>query len=163
MAKLTLKQENFCLAFLDTGNATAAYRSSYNAARMKEATVNKRASELLARGEIGGRLAELRQPAIEHAELTLQAHLTELATLRDAAKQKGQFGAAIAAEISRGRAAGFYRHIEGNGTAVQVNIDNRRPEQLTDDELLQIIHQSEMRVLPSPEYEQEIKALFKEL
>jgi len=163
MAKLTLKQESFCLAFLETGNATAAYRNSYNAARMKETTVNKRASELLARGEIAGRLAELRQPAIEKAELTLQGHLAELATLRDQAKEKGMLSVAVAAETARGKAAGFYRNAEGTGTAVQVNIDSRRPEELSDEELMAICRQSGLRVLPSPEYEQEIETLFREL
>ena len=164
MAKLTLKQENFCLAFLETGNATAAYRSSYNAARMKEATVNKRASELLASGDIAGRLAELRKPAIERAEMTLGNHLAKLAELRDQAKERGLLSAAIQAEIARGKCAGFYRHAEGQGTAIinQVNV-NKRLEELSDEELMEIARGNGLRVVPSGQFAQEIKGLFQEL
>ena len=164
MAKLTLKQENFCLAFLETGNASAAYRGSYNAARMKESTVNKRASELLARGDIAGRLGELRQPAIERAEMTLENHLAELAELRDQAKEKGMLSAAVAAEVNRGKAAGFYRHTEGQGTAIinQVNV-NKRLEELSDEELMEIARGNGLHLVPSEQFEQEIKALFKEI
>jgi len=166
MAKLTLKQENFCLAFLETGNATAAYRSSYNAARMKETTVNKRASELLACGGIAGRLVELRQPALERAEMTLEAHLAELAALRDQAKEKGMLSAAVAAEVSRGKAAGIYRQTDGApGTVIvnAINCGSKPADDLTDDELIRLCLVRGLHVLPSREYEQEIKALFLEL
>lgn len=105
---LTPKQEAFCLAYLETGNASEAYRRCYNASRMKPATVNKRANELLSKGVITGRLDELRKPAVEKAQMTLEGHLKRLADLSDAAEDAGQFGAAITAETNRGRAAGFY-------------------------------------------------------
>ncbi len=44
---LTPKQEKFCLAYLETGNASEAYRRAYNAAKMKAATVNRNAKALL--------------------------------------------------------------------------------------------------------------------
>lgn len=118
---LTEKQEQFCHEYIETGSASEAYRSSYNASRMKDTTIYKRASELLAHGEITGRLAELRQPAIEKAKMTLENHLEELATLRDKAKEEGQLSAAIQAEIARGKAAGFYSS-EGVKAALQVNV-----------------------------------------
>ena len=31
MNELTQKQENFCLAYIETGNASEAYRKAYNA------------------------------------------------------------------------------------------------------------------------------------
>lgn len=161
--KLTVRQENFCLAYVETGSGAEAYRRAYGAENMKPETIHRRAFDLLENGKVQARLAELRQPAIEHAELTLQAHLAELAALRDAAKERGQMSAAIQAEISRGRAAGFYRQADGPGTAVQVNIDTRQPDELSDEELMQITLQRGMHVLPSAEYEQEIKALFQEL
>ena len=45
---LTAKQEAFALAYLQTGNASEAYRRAYNAENMKPETVNKRACELMA-------------------------------------------------------------------------------------------------------------------
>jgi phage terminase small subunit len=105
---LTAKQEGFCLAYLETGNASEAYRRAYDAENMKPETVNKRASELLDNGVIAGRLAELRGPVVKAAQMTLEAHLEALKALRDRAAEAGQYGAAITAETNRGKAAGLY-------------------------------------------------------
>lgn len=105
---LTAKQESFCLAYIETGNASGAYRRAFNAAKMKPATISKRASELMARGDIRGRLDELRAPAVADARLTFEQHLGELKRLRDRAELSEKFGPAIQAEIARGRAAGLY-------------------------------------------------------
>lgn len=105
---LTAKQEGFCLAYLETGNASEAYRRAYDAENMKPETVNKRASELLDNGAIAGRLAELRGPVVKAAQMTLEAHLEALKVLRDRAAEAGQYGAAITAETNRGKAAGLY-------------------------------------------------------
>ncbi len=57
---------------------------------------------------ITAKINELRAPAIEKAELTVEKHLIELAELRDTAKAAGQIAAAIRAEELRGKVAGFY-------------------------------------------------------
>jgi hypothetical protein len=75
---------------------------------MKPETITKRASELMKDGVITGRLAELRQPVIERAQLSLEQHLDDLKQLRDKAEKEGKFGPAIQAEIARGKAAGLY-------------------------------------------------------
>lgn len=77
--KLTIKQEQFCLVYIETGSGVEAYRSAYSAENSKPSTVHRRAFDLLENGKVRVRLAELRQPAIEAAGLTLQAHLEELA------------------------------------------------------------------------------------
>src|SRR5215813_9121833 len=105
---LTQKQEKFCLGYIETGNASEAYRRAYNTANMKDATVHVKASELLGDGKVTGRLAELRKAAEEKALLTLEGHLKELAEIRDLAKKKGQLPAAIKAEELRGRLSGLY-------------------------------------------------------
>ena len=79
--KLTIKQEQFCLAYMQTGSGAEAYRTAYSAENMKPATIHRRAFDLLENGKVQARLAELRQPALERAEMTLEAHLTELAAL----------------------------------------------------------------------------------
>lgn len=65
MPDLTPKQEAFCIAYIETGNASEAYRKAYDAENMKPETVTKRASELLANGDIAGRCAELRAGLVE--------------------------------------------------------------------------------------------------
>lgn len=75
---LTAKQEAFALAYLQTGNASEAYRRAYNAENMKPETVNKRACELMANGAITGRLAELNAAAVSAAVMTRQEALERL-------------------------------------------------------------------------------------
>lgn len=105
---LTQKQEAFCIAYLETGNASEAYRQAYSTRSMKPETVNNKAHQLLKKGEIGARLDELRRPAVEAAQLTLEGHLADLKMLRDKALEAEQFSAAITAETNRGKAAGLY-------------------------------------------------------
>lgn len=106
--KLTQKQENFCLAYIETGNASEAYRRSYNTENMKPETVNNKAYALLKKGEIRARLEELRNPVIKSVQVTLEQHLKDLAELRELAKEEGKYGPAVQAEIARGKAAGLY-------------------------------------------------------
>ncbi|MDX1488628.1 MAG: hypothetical protein R3268_10540 [Acidiferrobacterales bacterium] len=75
---------------------------------MKDETVAKRAHELLHDGKIGGRFQELRQPAVEAAQVTLDGHLQQLADLSDKAMKAGQYSAAITAEHYRCKAVGLY-------------------------------------------------------
>lgn len=104
---LTQKQEAFCLAYIETGNASEAYRRVYDATNMAPATVNRKARDLMANARIATRMRELRQPAVENAQMTLELHLAKLAELRDAALRARKYGPAIQAEIARGKAAGL--------------------------------------------------------
>ncbi|MFG0827888.1 terminase small subunit [Pseudomonas sp. CJQ_7] len=105
---LTPKQEAFCLAYLETGNASEAYRQSYSAANMKPESINVNASKLLSNAKVALRLEELRGPAVIAAQMTLESHLADLKMLRDKALEAEQFSAAITAETNRGKAAGLY-------------------------------------------------------
>lgn len=107
---LTPKQEAFCLAYLETGNASEAYRRAYNAENMKPETINRNAKALMDNSKIAARLAELRAPALKKAQMTLEGHLADLQMLRDKALAADQFSAAITAEIARGKASGV--HVE---------------------------------------------------
>ena len=107
-ATLTARQEAFCLRYLETGNASEAYRQTYKSTVMKPETVNRKAKELLDNGKITARLDELRAPVVEKAQLTLESHLTELDRLKTAAEGAGNITAAIRAEELRGKAAGLY-------------------------------------------------------
>ena len=70
---LTIKQENFCLAYVETGNASEAYRSAYNAENMKAATVNRKATELMGNGMITARIEELRAAIQERHDVTIDS------------------------------------------------------------------------------------------
>lgn len=80
-AKLTQKQEAFAVAYVGLGNASEAYRAAYDAGRSSPKTVNEMASRLLGDRKIAARIAELRAPAIEAAQLSEERTLKELAKL----------------------------------------------------------------------------------
>ena len=108
MKKMTPKQEMFCLAFIEIGCASAAYRKAYNAEKMKPATINRKAAYTLSLDKIRARIDFLQANAAEEATLTLAEHLNDLKVLRDFACGNGKYGPAVQAEIARGKAQGFY-------------------------------------------------------
>ncbi len=59
--KLTPKQEKFCQVFIETGNASEAYRQAYNAENMKDSTINRNACEVLGNNKITTRLDKLNE------------------------------------------------------------------------------------------------------
>lgn len=107
---LTPKQEAFAQAVASGKSQAEAYRMAFDAKKMKPETVHKRASELMTSGEVPGRVAELRKPIAEKAQITLESHLRDLMMLRNIAVKEKQISAAISAEIARGKAAGV--HVE---------------------------------------------------
>lgn len=114
---LTLKQENLCMFYVESGNKTDAYRKAFNAQKMQERTINKRANEIFERGDIKGRVEELRKPVLKKMQITLESHLNKLAELRDKADADEKWQAAIQAEIARGKVSGLYiEHIESKST-----------------------------------------------
>jgi len=79
--ELTQKQETFCLAYIETGNASEAYRKAYNAGRMKAETIHARASELMADGRVTVRIGELRQAVASKVVATEARVIEELARI----------------------------------------------------------------------------------
>ena len=59
--KLTPKQERFVQAYIETGNATEAYRQAYNAENAKDSTINRKAAEMFENGKITARLQVLNE------------------------------------------------------------------------------------------------------
>lgn len=106
---LTQKQEKFCLAYIETGNASEAYRRAYSAGKMKPETVTKRASELLADGGVSGRVAELQKAAAERNAITVDDLLSELEEARQAALmcETPQSSAAVSATMGKAKMLGF--------------------------------------------------------
>lgn len=105
---LTEKQEIFCRELIKGATKADAYRAAYDCRRMKAATVRQRAKELADKPAVAACLEELRAPAVAEAQVTLTGHLNDLKDLRDEARRKGKYAAAVQAEIARGKASGLY-------------------------------------------------------
>ena len=63
--KLTIKQEAFARAYVETGNASEAYRRAYNAENMKQESIAVRACELLAHSKVSVMVSEMRKELAE--------------------------------------------------------------------------------------------------
>jgi phage terminase small subunit len=81
MAKLTKKQEDFCIAYIELGNATEAYKRAYAAGNMKAEGIRVNAAKLLASTNIALRINEIRAAASEKAAVTLADVLVETGKL----------------------------------------------------------------------------------
>jgi phage terminase small subunit len=106
---LTIKQEAFALAYVETGNASEAYRRSYNAENMKPAVIAVKASELLANGNVAVRVAELQASHVARHEITVSDLIRELEEARVAAStsEKPQAAAMVAATMGKAKLLGL--------------------------------------------------------
>lgn len=118
--RLTPKQEAFCLAYLETGNASEAYRRAYDAENMKPETINVKACELLQNGKVAERLAALRAPIIAKAQLTVEDLLAELEEARRLAIDTEAPAPAVSATMGKAKLLGLDKqvvdHISSDGT-----------------------------------------------
>lgn len=78
---LTPKQEAFCRAYIETGNASEAYRRAYDAEAMKSTAIQSNAKNLLRRTPIARRVDELRANLNKRHEITIDRAMQELAKI----------------------------------------------------------------------------------
>lgn len=110
---LTPKREAFCRAYVETGNASEAYRRSYAADGMKPATINVKACELMGNGNVRVRIEELRKPIMERHNVTVDSLVLELEEARQAAlnAETPQTGAAVSATMGKAKLCGLDKQV----------------------------------------------------
>jgi phage terminase small subunit len=111
---LTPKQENFCLAYLETGNASEAYRRAYDAENMATDTISRKAKELLDNGKITARLSELREPIMKRHAITVDDLLAELEEARQLALQTEAPAPAVSATMGKAKLLGLDKIVVDN-------------------------------------------------
>lgn len=90
---LTSRREKFAQCVADGMTQADAYRASFSADKMKVETIYSRASDLMADGEIRGRVAELREKLTQKALWTREMSVAALLE----AYQEGNASAKVAA------------------------------------------------------------------
>ena len=80
MMDLTAKQEAFAQAVVGGLNQSDAYRSAYNAGKMKPETIQSKASLLMKKGMVGARVDDLRK---ELADKSLWTREQSMQTMVD--------------------------------------------------------------------------------
>ena len=111
--KLTIKQEAFARAYVETGNASEAYRRAYDAARMKPEVIAVKASELMANGKVAVSVQALRDQALKRHAVTVDSLVNELEEARLAAltAESPQSAAAVSATMGKAKLMGLDKQI----------------------------------------------------
>ena len=110
---LTPKQESFCQKYIELGNASEAYRQSYDADDMNTNTVNRKAKELLDNGKITARVEQIKREHKKRHNMTIDDLLLELEEARQAAlgAENPQSSAAVAATMGKAKILGLDKQV----------------------------------------------------
>jgi len=106
---LTIKQEKFCMVYVETGNASEAYRQAYNAENMSNEAVWVEGSRLMDNPNVSLRIEELKRSHVERHELTVNDLVKELEEARQAALSAMvvQSSASVAATMGKAKLLGL--------------------------------------------------------
>ncbi len=103
---MTPKQELFAQVYLETSNASEAYKQAYNT-QANANTVNRKASQLLKHPEVSTHIIELQNEQRKKHHLTLDDILQELEQSRLLALENIQCSAAISATMGKAKLLGL--------------------------------------------------------
>ena len=136
--RFTEKMESFCLAYVETGNASEAYRRSYNTSNMADKTAQREGYNTLQNPLIQARIEELRKKVMERHEITVDTLLAELEEARQRAMnaETPQVSAAVGATMGKAKLLGLDKMIVEltgkNGAPIQtastVTVDQKALE-----------------------------------
>jgi len=119
---LTPKQNKFIEVYIETGNASEAYRQAYNVKSMNENTINRNAHSLLYNNKIATRLDEIKAKNAERTQVTLEYLTNRLIKAADMAQEQGKAGE-LGANIQRvATLTGFWKENQ------QLTVENNSPE-----------------------------------
>jgi len=138
---LTTKQENFCQKYVETGNASEAYRYGYDTSRMKPESVHRKAKELMDNGNVAARIAELKSRAAAKHDVTVATLLRELEEARTIALscETPQTSAAVSATMGKAKLCGLDKQLielsgEVNGKVELTTAQRKMLDKVLDDE-----------------------------
>ena len=135
---MTPKQADFVRWYLETQNASEAYKRAYNSTG-KPNTIHRKASELLKHPEVKKELELLQAHAKEQNKITIDNVVNELEEARQIAKQSGNAAAMVSATLGKAKVLGLV--VDKQETKAQVltppvfYFKPVSPKEMTDDEL----------------------------
>lgn len=125
---ITQKQRSYCLAFMETGNSSEAYRRSYDTSGMTTASVNRCAKDVYDNVNVSAMIEQLRKKAMKRNEITVDTLLDELEEARKAALEAdtAQSSAAVSATMGKARLLGLDKkivdHMSSDGSLMPTKI-----------------------------------------
>ena len=119
--KLTPKQEAFAAAFIETSNASEAYRTAYDVREdTKPESIWVNASKLLSDAKVAQRVAELQQEHRERHAVTVDSLTLELEEARIVATSEKQGAAMTSATMGKAKLHGLL--VEKNEIKADLNV-----------------------------------------
>ena len=139
---MTPKQEQFARLYVETGNASEAYRQAYNADNRKPETVTNEAYKLLQDPDISAMVDDLKAEARQRHAVTVGDLLSELEQARAAAlaAPTPQSSAAVSATMGKAKMLGLL--VDKAEIKAEAEISTKQEEYtppLTGDEVQQVI------------------------
>ena len=107
MNNLTPKQDGFCLSYIETGNASEAYRLNYSASKMSQAALKIEACKLLKHPNIALTLESLKKAHSERHNITVDALTDELNEAFNVAKEDIKPSVMVAAIMGKAKLHGL--------------------------------------------------------
>ena len=107
---MTPKQADFVRWYLETQNASEAYKRAYNSTG-KPNTIHRKASELLKHPEVKKELELLQAHAKEQNKITIDNVVDELEEARQIAKQSGNAAAMVSATMGKAKLLGLDKQV----------------------------------------------------
>ena len=104
---LTQKQELFCQAYIETGNASAAYRLVYDVRGSNPQSINRMAKELMDNLKITARIAALNELHRARHCITVDSLTFELEEARRLAHEKQNPSAMVSATMGKAKLHGL--------------------------------------------------------
>lgn len=141
---LALFQENFCLAFIHSDNASAAYRAVSPKSRLWSSNALwVTASKMMARPNVDLRISQLRAGMARRAIASAESLADELEQVIELAKRKKQCGVVVTAIMFKAKLFGLLPHKKETCTGY---LDDLDPDQL------RLIHDLIATTITSGEY-----------
>lgn len=124
----TCKQEAFAKFYVETGNASEAYRRAYNAGTASQPIIATRAYEVLNNRKVAVMVQQLKDASAKRHAITVDTITEMMIEDRLQAKDLGQTAAAISANMGLAKIHGLI--IEKRETTLKVTAEEMRDDEL---------------------------------
>lgn len=130
--RLTIKQENFARAYVETGNASEAYRRSYDCEGSNEETIQRNAHTLIQDTKIATMVDSLKAEISAEFQVNVGSITSELVEAFEMAQENSQAGHMVSATMGKAKLHGLILDKQ------QITANNADLQTMTDAELADI-------------------------
>ena len=120
--ELTAMQEKFCQVFVETGNASEAYRQAYNTENYKPESVHVNACQTLAIAKVSQRVDVLQEEHAKRHNVTIDSLTAEYDELKGLAVGLEQVSSAVSALNGKAKIHGFDKQVLDVNAKITVKV-----------------------------------------